>query len=121
MRPALAYKLVPGVVWRAQFRAPLWRFVGTLKDRRDGFIHLSTPAQVMDTYDRYFSGRRDIWLIGVDLERVSSGPGGHRVVYEPARSAPEGDVYPHIYGAIERDAVILVRKVSEDKEQSNYR
>src|SRR5438105_1444532 len=67
----------------------------------DGFIHCSTPDQVVATANRLFRGRRDLVLLCIDADRV-----GHEVRYEDLDGT--GRLYPHIYGVLGLEAVVAV-------------
>jgi uncharacterized protein (DUF952 family) len=63
----------------------------------EGFIHFSTRAQVLRSAGRFFAGRDDLVLLVVDEARVRAP-----VKYEPA----DGQLFPHVYGPLNLDAVI---------------
>jgi uncharacterized protein (DUF952 family) len=72
----------------------------------DGFIHCTDgEARVLDVGNRhYMADPRRFCLLSIDVSRLTS-----RVIYEdPDR------VFPHIYGALNADAVIAVRSVERD-------
>lgn len=73
-------------------------FAGAPVDLADGYIHLSTAAQLGETIDKHFAGQTDLWLAAVDLEVL-----GDAVKWEPSRG---GQLFPHIYAALPLDAVI---------------
>lgn len=73
-------------------------FAGAPVDLADGYIHLSTAAQLQETLDKHFAGQRDLWLAAVDLEAL-----GDMVRWEPSRG---GQLFPHVYGPLPLDAVI---------------
>jgi uncharacterized protein (DUF952 family) len=63
----------------------------------DGFIHCSTPKQVVAVANRFYGGQMDLVLLVVDAERLQS----------PLRyEAADGDEFPHLYGALNLDAVV---------------
>ena len=64
---------------------------------REGFIHCSTPAQMADTANRHYAGQHGLILLHIDPAKLSVP-----IKYEPAN----GQEYPHIYGAINLDAVL---------------
>jgi uncharacterized protein (DUF952 family) len=68
----------------------------------EGFIHLSTADQWPRTRARFFAGRVDLVLLVIDPARL-----GDAVRYEPA----DGELFPHLYAALDRTAVIDVRDV----------
>ena len=57
---------------------------------------------------RLFAGRTDLIVLDVDTERL---PEDSPVIREAARS---GEIYPHVYGPINHDAVVRVRALVPD-------
>ncbi|MES2987384.1 MAG: DUF952 domain-containing protein [Pseudomonadota bacterium] len=72
-------------------------FKGAPVDVADGYIHLSTLAQLQETLDKHFAGQEGLWLAAVDLEAL-----GDAVKWEESRG---GQLFPHIYGDLTLDAV----------------
>jgi len=66
----------------------------------EGFVHLSTRAQVLGTANRFFAGRTDLLLLHVDEARL---PGALR--YEEGEP---GQRFPHHYGPLPCQAVVRV-------------
>ncbi len=95
----LVYKIAPGPLWHAAEAAG--RFTGAPVDRTDGFIHLSTAAQLAETAARHFSGEPDLLLVAVDAGRL-----GPALRHEPSRG---GDLFPHLYGDLPLSAVVWVK------------
>jgi uncharacterized protein (DUF952 family) len=95
----LIYKICPSVLWREAEAAGV--FAGSADDRRDGFIHFSTAAQLPETAARHFAGQDGLVLVAVDPARL--GPALRR---EPSRG---GDLFPHLYGDLSLSAVVWVR------------
>lgn len=92
------YKICPASAWREAERQGTYR--GSADDARDGFIHFSTAAQVPGTAAKYFAGQKGLFLIAVDADAL-----GDSLKWEPARG---GELFPHLYGELEFDAVITV-------------
>ena len=63
----------------------------------EGFIHCSTRAQVIRVSNARFHGRSGLVLLCIAPERV-----GPEIRYEPAEA---GELFPHIYGPLNLDAV----------------
>jgi len=63
----------------------------------EGFIHCSTPEQVVEVANLRFSGRNDLCLLVIDPTRVKP-----KVIYEDGGN---GKLYPHIYGPLNLSAV----------------
>ncbi|WP_232661718.1 GNAT family N-acetyltransferase [Pseudonocardia sp. TRM90224] len=69
-----------------------------------GFVHLSTPEQVMLPAERLFAGRSDLMLLVLDPERI-----GVEVRWEPGvPSDPASMTFPHAYGPVPTSAVLAV-------------
>ena len=67
----------------------------------EGFIHCSQDQdQMLRVANRLFTGQANVIALQVDTELLTSP-----LKREPSRS---GEVYPHIYGPLNTDAVIEV-------------
>ncbi|MEQ7153819.1 DUF952 domain-containing protein [Brevundimonas aurifodinae] len=96
MADRYVYKLLDAAEWRRALAEGV--FLGSEVDRADGYIHLSTAAQLAETARKHFAGRTDLMRLTVDLEAL-----GDAVVWEPSRG---GALFPHIYGPMPTTAVI---------------
>ena len=96
---AIIYHLTSSEAWAAaqaagEYEAP------SLAD--EGFIHCSSDeAQTLRVAERLYAGVSGLQVLDVDTGRLQS-----QVRREPSRS---GEIYPHIYGKIDLDAVVRVR------------
>jgi uncharacterized protein (DUF952 family) len=68
----------------------------------EGFIHLSTPAQVLRVADARFAGARDLVLLCVSVGRLRAP-----LRYEPGDPGSD-ELFPHLYGPLNVDAVVRV-------------
>lgn len=75
-------------------------FRGSGIDLSDGFIHLSSSEQVVDTVRLYFAGADDLVLVAVDADAVSE-----TLKWEASRG---GALFPHIYGDLPLSAVSAI-------------
>lgn len=66
----------------------------------EGFIHCSFEDQLGGVIQRYYAGVGEVVVLTIDTERLMS-----RVVNEPSTA---NEIYPHIYGPINRDAIVGV-------------
>jgi uncharacterized protein (DUF952 family) len=84
--------------------APFWQTLqrnghtlGSSDDVRDGYIHLSTAAQVAGTFAKYFRSQFDagepLWLLEIAPESLA----GEALKYERSR---DGALFPHWYGVL---------------------
>ena len=64
----------------------------------EGFIHCSFENQLDGVLQRYYSGAESVVLLEIDSDKLTS-----KLVNEPSTN---NEVYPHIYGPINRDAII---------------
>ena len=73
----------------------------------EGFIHFSRPEQAVDTANRYYAGRRDLLLLWVDSDALE---------VELLWELSHGDLYPHLYGPLNLEAVRRVTPFSPDED-----
>lgn len=85
------YKIMPQAEWKAAQAAG--RFEGSAVDHLDGYIHFSTSGQAQETARRHFRGQAG--LVVLEIEAADLGPA---LRWEPSRG---GDLFPHLYGALE--------------------
>lgn len=90
------YKIVRPAEEQALNAVTAWS--GSADDARDGFVHLSTRAQVQGTLDRHFAGERAVTVLRVDPARLPEGA----LRWETSRG---GALFPHLYAPLSRDAV----------------
>lgn len=64
----------------------------------EGFIHCSFENQLDGVLQRYYSDAESVVLLEIDSDKLTS-----KLVNEPSTN---DEIYPHIYGPINRDAII---------------
>jgi uncharacterized protein (DUF952 family) len=72
----------------------------------EGFIHCSLADQVAGSANRFYAGADDLLLLEIDPARLTSP-----LRHEPAGS---GELFPHVYGSINRSAVVAVHAMMRD-------
>lgn len=92
---AVIYNLCARSDWDAARAAG--RYEGSADDRRDGFIHLSTAAQVAESAAKHRAGRTDVVLLEVDAAAL-----GPALRWERSHA---GALFPHLYGPLPVAAV----------------
>ena len=104
MQP-ITFHLTATETWMSQSSGPSYLPEGF---ERDGFIHCTDGEEgVLAAGNRYYTGDpRDYCLLSIETSALTS-----RVIYEDDR-----EIFPHIYGPLNTDAVSAVRSVirSED-------
>lgn len=85
-------------------------FKGAPVDIADGYIHLSTAAQLQETLDKHFAEQEGLWLAAVDLEAL-----GDTVKWEESRG---GQQFPHIYGDLTLDVVTAYSELGYEPDGS---
>ncbi|WP_174279582.1 DUF952 domain-containing protein [Sphingomonas bacterium] len=103
MRDAVAFKVLTAAEL-AELEAG--SFAGSAADRRDGYLHLSTAAQLTATVDKHYAGQTDLHVAEVDLE-----PLGDAIRWEAAR---DGQDFPHLYASLPLDAVVAYSPLERD-------
>ena len=68
-------------------------------DARDGYVHLSTRAQLLSTMEKHFAGERAVRVLGCDPDRL-----GEALRWESARG---GELFPHLYGRLRAEHVAI--------------
>lgn len=81
-------------------------FAGAPVDVADGYIHLSTAAQLIETVDRHFADQTDLHIAAVDL-----GSFGGSLKWEESRG---GQLFPHLYGPLLLETVIAYGPLERD-------
>ena len=71
----------------------------------EGFIHNCRPAQLRGVLGRHFAGHRALVLLVVDPARLTS---------EVREEESHGETFPHVYGPIDRAAVVSVLPIETD-------
>ncbi|HTT81167.1 MAG TPA: DUF952 domain-containing protein [Stellaceae bacterium] len=89
MNPMI-YHMCPEEAWRQA--AARGEYRGTDDDQRDGFIHFSTAAQLLESARRHRAGQPGLVLVMVDPARL-----GDRLKWEQSRG---GELFPHLYGPL---------------------
>ena len=70
-----------------------------------GFIHCSFDHQVQTVANAFYRGRADVLLLSIDESKLMSE-------IREEKAAGTTDVFPHIYGPLNIDAVASVRPLA---------
>ena len=90
---------------------PDWQSAQTAGEYRaaslptEGFIHCSRPEQALDTANRYYAGQQGLLLLWINPATLRA---------ELHWESSHGEVYPHLYGPLNLEAVSQVTPFSPD-------
>jgi uncharacterized protein (DUF952 family) len=73
--------------------------------KEEGFIHCSEAYQVEGVLQRYFEGQTRLVKLVIDTDKLTSQ-------YIQEWSSGSQDTFPHIYGPINLDAVLMVEPMT---------
>lgn len=103
------YHIAQRDVWDAAQESGLYHVESLVSE---GFIHGSQYGQILKVANAFYRGQRDLVLLCIDAARIQAD------VYYEAPAHPDGvasptdihdaDRFPHIYGALNIDAVVRV-------------
>lgn len=100
--PKIAYKIESKSNWEQALQ--LGKYEGSVLDKKDGFIHLSSGVQLAKTFELHFAGKLNLVVAAIDLQQL-----GDAVTWEKSRG---GELFPHIYGNLPASAIIETMEVS---------
>jgi uncharacterized protein (DUF952 family) len=98
------YHLVPPSTWNAGGDAPY----GAASLEIEGFIHCSYADQVARVANLFYADQPELLVLCIDPGRLA-----HAVRDEDVGA---GERFPHVYGPIEREAVVAVYSLQRDAE-----
>lgn len=81
-------------------------FAGAPVDLADGYIHLSTAAQLPGTLAKHFAGQQGLHLAAVDLAACGLG-----LRWEVSRA---GEDFPHLYAPLRLSEVVAHAPLTRD-------
>ena len=71
----------------------------------EGFIHLSRPDQILKVANAFYRGLTDAILLWIDPARLNA---------ELRWETVDADVFPHLYGPLNLEAVVAVSDLQPD-------
>ena len=73
------------------------KFIGTNKDKEDGFIHFSDKQQVQGTLKKYYLNQKDLILLKIEALKLDN------LIWE---QASDGNMFPHLYSSLDLSNVV---------------
>lgn len=80
----------------------------------EGFIHCSTLAQVIGSANRFFTGLTELVILVIDVDSLSETLRDRVTPEIRYEGADPNNLFPHIYGELNIDAVIKVVDLESD-------
>ena len=65
---------------------------GSIADEMDGFIHLSTKNQLLETLKKHFRGQKNLILMAIESDTIQNS-----LRWEKSR---HGQLFPHLYSSL---------------------
>ena len=96
MKNPIIYHIVTKALWETQQDAPTYFAEHYDKEQ---FIHASTSSQLNATANRFYQGETSIYVLHIDTALLNVD-----LIYERSPSLQED--FPHIYGGINKNAII---------------
>lgn len=102
----MIYHMISKEVWKAAREHSLYEPPSLETDQ---FIHCSTEEQVSGVANTFYTGRTDLLVLGIQEDQVNA-----EIVYEDLYEMNQ--LYPHIYGGLNLNAVQKVYRLEPDEE-----
>ncbi len=86
-----------------------------------GFIHCSTPSQAVPVAEKFYKDQPGLVLLVIDPQKLASN-----LKWEPPSDGappagvPENNLFPHVYGSINLQAVVQAVKFEKDRAGKLY-
>lgn len=100
----MIYHVISEAAWNEQLRAEAIE-VPSLKT--EGFIHCCTEQQVEGVLFRYFKDQTGLLILEIDELRLQP-----ELRFEKSTN---DELFPHVYGAINKSAVVKINKINGAK------
>lgn len=70
---------------------------------QEGFVHCSNKKQIEGVIKRYFKNIEQVYLVTIDTKKL--------IPALKIEQASNGDFFPHIYGKINKSAIVKFEKI----------
>ena len=86
------------------------KFIGTKKDKEDGFIHFSDKQQVQSTLKKHYFKQKDLILLKIEALKFDN------LIWE---QASDGNMFPHLYSFLDTSNVCNVYDIILNEDGSH--
>jgi uncharacterized protein (DUF952 family) len=105
----MIYHITPRREWISAQTAVSYRAASL---ESEGFIHCSTARQVPAVAQAFYRGGDELVVLAVDVRFLLSEIRWEPPAGTPAKGISPHDLFPHIYGPINFDAIFRVHELS---------
>lgn len=105
------YHICSREAWREATKLKIYRPESVVKE---GFIHCSKFEQVLRVASYFYHGQKDLVLLVINPEKLNA-----KLLWEPGSDKPD-ELFPHIYGSINLDAINQVLDLGETPDGKFY-
>ena len=111
MTPDIITHLASNDAWLASLKLGVYHAESL---STEGFIHCSKPSQIVGVANTFYRGQHGLVLLVIDPSKLEA-----ELKWEPPTEpepthAREGELFPHVYGPINLDAVMNVISFEPD-------
>lgn len=78
-------------------------------DEADGYMHLSTQAQMIETANRYYTAHQRVLGLKIETSAIKT-----HLKWEPAAKR-NNELFPHLYGQCAKDTIAELLILAQDK------
>lgn len=103
----------PAALWRGKESAYHADSLST-----EGFIHCSKPSQIVDVANSFYRGQQGLVLLVIDPSRLVAELKWEPPAQPEPTHARTGELFPHIYGPLNLDAIVEVIPFEPDPDGS---
>ena len=99
---AVLYKIIDKQTWEQAQKNGV--FNGAAIDLQDGYIHLSSSLQVVETARLHFAGINNLLLVAIDETAIAAA-----LKWEASRG---GQLFPHVYGTLDPQHILWTKPLA---------
>jgi len=102
------YKIINNEDWKKFKESGV--YLGSSKDREDGYIHFSGEEQVENTLEKYYSNQKNLVLLKVDTLKLD------HLIWE---QGSDGNMFPHLYSSLKIINIVNEYEIVLNKDGSH--
>lgn len=104
------FKIIPIAQWQEVIA--LGEVPYSALDKADGFMHLSTIDQYMDTVNLHYTEFKEVLALEIAIDDMEG-----EIKWEPAKKR-NNSLFPHLYGRVPNAAICAVHKLIQKSDNT---